>query len=815
MDVTHGLKNSPQAFLTGGGQMGELIRSTDWSLNPLGIPGEWPSALKQTVSMMLTTTFPVLICWGENYIQLYNDAFRPINGQNKHPQALGGTAMDTYAEIWNTIGPMFKEVMSGQPLGFSNFMVPLNRNGYLEDCYFDFSYSPIRDEHGHIGGVLVICMETTEKVRAIDQLKISQQNIQHMVSQAPVGMCIIKGQPLMVEEVNDLFLEIIGKDREKFKTTPYWEVNAEAAAYYAPITDHVLQTGETYHAKEHEIMLIRNGKEEIVHVDFVYEPMRGPDGKTISILIVAIEVTEKVLARRAIEQNAEEFQSLNEELASANEEYAATNEELAAINEELAATNEELTVTQENLQRSEKLFKSIALNIPNSLIIMIDKDHRFVTIEGDIMKKMGYDSKDYAGRHPAEVGPPEQYEASKHLYERVIAGEKFSVERKAATGENFMVHFVPLTNSTGEVEAGLIIALDITDIKHAEEKSAKLASIVESSDDAIVSKTLESVITSWNDSAARMFGYTAEEIIGQTIYKLIPADRQDEEPQILSRLKNGERVQHFETKRLTKDGRLLDVSLSISPVKDKEGNIIGLSKIARDITERKLEEQRKNDFVAIVSHELKTPLTTINSYVQILLAQAKKEGADFRVNALTRTEVQAKKMTAMIHDFLSLARLEEGKIPINKALFEFYPLAEEIAGDVQFLSSQHQINLVDCEGIIINADRDKIGQVLTNLISNAIKYSPDGGTITMGCKKQNGKVKIYVTDEGVGISPEDQERLFERFYRVNNDKLKTISGFGIGLYLVSEVLRFHNSKIEVESKPGTGSTFHFTLDIEQ
>ncbi len=468
--------------------------------------------------------------------------------------------------------------------------------------------------------------------------------------------------------------------------------------------------------------------------------------------------------------------------------------------------------SHEKIMHSEKLFKSIALNIPKSLIIVIDKEHRFLTIEGDYMEKLGYDSANYAGKHPLEVAPPEEYESSKHLYERVMAGEKFSVERKSATGEDYMVHFVPLKNDLGEVETGLIIALDITDIKKAEENSAQLAAIITSSNDAIISKTLNGIITSWNESAEKMFAYQAEEIIGQPILKLIPPERQEEEPQIISRLKNGERVEHFETQRLTKGGRLIDVSLTISPVKDAQGKIIGISKIARDITEKKQEEHRKNDFIAMVSHELKTPLTAITSYIQLLLSRAKKGGDEFTLHALSRAEVQARKMISMIHDFLSLARLEEGKILLNKEEFELHPLIEEISRDAEFLSSKHTIQLVDCEDLHIYADRDKIGQVLINLLSNAVKYSPSGGAITIGCEKHAGSVKVFVRDEGVGIDPMDQKRLFERFYRVNNDKLKTVAGFGIGLYLVSEILRYHNSKIEVESEENVGSTFYFTLN---
>ncbi|MEB0260998.1 MULTISPECIES: PAS domain S-box protein [unclassified Mucilaginibacter] len=367
----------------------------------------------------------------------------------------------------------------------------------------------------------------------------------------------------------------------------------------------------------------------------------------------------------------------------------------------------------------------------------------------------------------------------------------------------------------GQVEHFIGTVIDITESRIAAEKSAKLAAIVESSDDIIISKTLDGIITSWNASAQRTFGYTPEEVIGHSILMIIPEDRQDEEPMILSRLKNGERVEHFETVRITKDRRLLNVSLTISPIKDEHGKTIGFSKIARDITGKKQEELRKNDFIAMVSHELKTPLTAVKSYIQILLAKEKNGGDAFKISALSRAEVQTKKMTSMIQDFLSLARLEEGKIQLNKEVFELHTLIEEVADDAQFLTSTHTVKLHDCEDIIICADRDKIGQVLMNLLSNAIKYSPRGGTIVIGCVKLEDKVKIFVKDEGVGINIADQKKLFDKFYRVKNEKVKTISGFGIGLYLVSELLRYHKSKIEVESREDEGATFYFVMDMQQ
>lgn len=213
-----------------------------------------------------------------------------------------------------------------------------------------------------------------------------------------------------------------------------------------------------------------------------------------------------------------------------------------------------------------------------------------------------------------------------------------------------------------------------------------------------------------------------------------------------------------------------------------------------------------------MSHELKTPLTSMRSYIQVLLGIAKKDGNPFQVNALARAEIQAQKMSTMIHDFLNLARLEDGKIALHKTKFALRPLIEEIAADAIFLTASHQVVLEDCEHIMLEADREKIGQVLTNLLSNAIKYSPKGGKVTVGCEPMGDSVKVLVRDEGVGISSEDQKRLFERFYRAKDEKIKNVSGFGIGLYLVAEILRYHDSRIAVKSEVGQGSEFYFIMD---
>jgi len=347
-------------------------------------------------------------------------------------------------------------------------------------------------------------------------------------------------------------------------------------------------------------------------------------------------------------------------------------------------------------------------------------------------------------------------------------------------------------------------------IKELERDAAELRDFIENAAIPLHWVDGDGIIIWANQSELDMLGFSKEEYIGHPISSFHADD--DIIGDILSRLGQDETLLDYPARLKCKDGSVKHVLIN-SNVLRKDGEFVHTRCFTRDITERKEEEQRKNDFVAMVSHELKTPLTSITSYIQMVLSKLRKENHEFGVNVLARADVQTRKMAVMIHDFLSLARLEERKIQITKEDFKLHDLMEEIAGDTQFISSKHKVQLLDCEQIMVHADRDKIGQVLMNLLSNAIKYSPAGGDIIIGCEKQGDSVKIFVKDQGVGISTADQQRLFERFYRVNNDKVKSIPGFGIGLYLIAEILRYHNSKIQVESEVDKGSTFYFTMDI--
>jgi PAS domain S-box-containing protein len=245
---------------------------------------------------------------------------------------------------------------------------------------------------------------------------------------------------------------------------------------------------------------------------------------------------------------------------------------------------------------------------------------------------------------------------------------------------------------------------------------------------------------------------------------------------------------------------------------DADGGLNHFSGLTLEITEEKLNELRKNDFIGIVSHELKTPLTSLTAYIQMLKSKLKLNEDPFTHGALDKAFSQVKKMSTMVNSFLNISRLEKGNIPLDKEKFSLDELIRERIDDIRLAISGYDISFDSCD-ITVFADREKIGSVITNLLSNAVKYSPKGKIIAVKCSVLDDMAEIEVKDEGMGIKPADVDRLFERFYRVENKNTHNISGFGIGLYLSAEIITRHEGKIWVESKSGIGSTFYFNLPL--
>ncbi len=300
-------------FLSGGGEMGQFIREKDWSKTSLGAPESWPRSLRTMVAVMLDNPFGMYIAWGNDYTQLYNDGYRPILGATKHPLALGISTRETFSEIWHIIESMFDGVMQGTAVGFPDLMLPLNRNGFIEDCYFDFAYSPIRKDDGEVGGVLVTVIETTAKKRATDALKESNARYINNIMQAPVAMCVFRGEHYVVEIVNSRMLELWGKQAEQVMNKPVFEGLPEAKDQgLEPLLDNVFKTGEKFVANERPVKLPRNGKVETTYINFVYEALKEADGRISGVVATAIEVTQQVTSRSRIEESEQKVRALVE-----------------------------------------------------------------------------------------------------------------------------------------------------------------------------------------------------------------------------------------------------------------------------------------------------------------------------------------------------------------------------------------------------------------------------------------------------------------------------------------------------------------------
>ncbi|MDB5140554.1 MAG: multi-sensor signal transduction histidine kinase [Mucilaginibacter sp.] len=570
------------------------------------------------------------------------------------------------------------------------------------------------------------------------------------------------------------------------------------------------------------------------------------------------------------------------------------------------------------------------------------------------------------------------------------AGE-ITIERPDHTFRNLLVFPKPIFDDRNKIIGAHNTLVDVTDQKYGEEKQAILSAIVESSDDAIISKTLEGIITSWNAGAEKIFGYTEKEIIGKHISTLIPLSLRAEEDVIIGNIRSGRKVDHFQTVRVHKSGRELQISLTVSPVKDGSGKIIGASKIARDVSEslaaekkirqsaerlqilnnigkvisekldvqsilqhvtdattqitgaafgaffyNKIDERgesytlftlsgapreafekfgmprntavfeptfsgkgvirvadirldpryghnkpnhgmpeghlpvvsylaipvisssgtvigglffghpeagvfteehedlvssissqaaialdnsklfedvkalsaKKDEFIALASHELKTPLTSIKGYLQVLQRTERDHmGKVF----ITKTLNQVEKLNDLVTDLLDVSRIEAGKLALEKVTFNLVDLVLEVVENLNYTHQSHQILFDSGNAVMIHADRQRIEQVLINLLTNAVKYSPHANQVWVNLQPSENNVTVKVKDQGIGLTTEQQKHIFTRFYRAEG--AFNIAGLGLGLYLTREIVERHQGCIGVSSEAGKGSEFYFTIPL--
>ncbi|HKQ74900.1 MAG TPA: ATP-binding protein, partial [Blastocatellia bacterium] len=518
----------------------------------------------------------------------------------------------------------------------------------------------------------------------------------------------------------------------------------------------------------------------------------------------------------------------------------------------------------EALRESEERFRTLSDSVPALIWLNSPTGCEFVNRE--YLEFLGVDEAEALGYKWAEFVHPDDREAYVNAYlEAASDRRRFDAEFRFRRhdGEYRWIRSVGMPRFEGSEFKGYVgSSSDIHERKLAEKALAQMAAIVESSEDAIISKDLNGVILSWNKGAEKLFGYRAAEAIGKSIAILIPPERMSEEPQILERIRRGERINHYETVRRRKDGHEIDISLTLSPIRDKSGKIIGASKIARDITERKRVEierellllkesearaeaeaarseaeaanRSKDEFLAIVSHELRSPLNAILGYNSMLREKPADE-AQLKhccdvIDRNARTQLQ------LIEDLLDTTRIVSGKLRLESRRLDINPVLAD-AFDMMRPAAESkgiQLRIVDCgwrmadeddterEGssiadpqtAIVLGDAARLQQIVWNLLSNAIKFTSAGGRVELRVERTEDHIRIIVTDTGKGIHPEFLTRIFDRFRQADSSSAQRYGGLGLGLSLVKHLTELHGGKVEATSAgQGCGATFIVTLPL--
>ncbi|MBV9316200.1 MAG: PAS domain S-box protein, partial [Gammaproteobacteria bacterium] len=380
----------------------------------------------------------------------------------------------------------------------------------------------------------------------------------------------------------------------------------------------------------------------------------------------------------------------------------------------------------------------------------------------------------------------------------------------------------PIKAPDGQVLGVVLVFRDITERRRLELRAAQLASIVESSEDPIISKHIDGRITSWNAAAERLLGYTESEIAGKSIMTIIPPELHGEEQRILQRLRRGERIEHFDTVRLAKDGRRIEVSLTISPLKDSEGEVIGASKIMRDIRRRKelerslQEEHRlKDEFLAMLAHELRNPLAPIRTASEILSClPAEGVHAQSAVGTIKR---QVTHLTRLVDDLLDVSRITQGHIELQRQPVDLASVIAEAVETVepQLREKRHRLSVIASTGhepLYVNGDFARLVQCVGNILSNAAKFTDPGGEISVRTQADSPAAVIEVVDNGAGIGPDLLQKVFDLFVQSDRTLDRMQGGLGIGLAVVKRLVQMHGGEVTAASPGvGQGATFKIRL----
>lgn len=654
---------------------------------------------------------------------------------------------------------------------------------------------------------------------SLNDIAFGSDLIIQALASSPAPTAIYSGENMIIQFANVGMLSLWGKDSSVIGK-PLMEAIPELEGQ--PFLDLLLEvwhSGKTYSVTEAPATLIINGEKVLDYFDYEYRALTDKNKKTWCILNTALNVT----ARREFLKQLEEKEKIEHDLK----------EEMAATLQELTTSNEEITRSIKELDYRREYIKTIIEQAPVGIAMLKGHDHIIEIANPAILNIWGRNESEvlnlpHAQARPELTGQPvnawikEVYETGKPK-----VNKEFTVFLRSSDGlREAIVNSIyqPIFSEEGNISGILIILEEITlqvlERRKNEYDQQMFALAIDAGELATFYYEPSTNLFSGNTLLKNWFGLSSEEHVDLSIAiaTIVPEDRERVMEAISHSLSNNSDGYYFIEYQIqnTTDRKVRLLQARGRVFYDSTGKPLSLNGALRDITEQKKEEQRKDDFMGMVSHELKTPLTSLKAYIQLLQRTETTDQNSKQKIMLEKSVKQIDYMNNLINGFLNVSRLDSGQMHIDKAVFDIHLLFTEIQHEMSAINQNRDFIFKSSERTFINADRNKISQVLHNLIGNSVKYSPIKTTVTVeAIVIDHENLEISVSDQGIGISEEDQSRIFERYYRVKDVQTRTVSGFGIGLYLCKEIIELHHGMIKVESSQNVGTKFSITIPLNE
>lgn len=612
------------------------------------------------------------------------------------------------------------------------------------------------------------------------------EQLRLLVACAPIGICILDAKTFVAEMLNDKFIEIAGKPKEAILNKWYWDAFAEVKDLYQSALEHVAKTLEPYHADEVEVTLIRHGKAENIFVTFIYAPVKDEHANASKIAVWVQENTRQVIERKRVDRANEileiERNKLNEFFMKAPAGICLwTGPELTY---EMVNPAYQKILAGRNLLGRPILEAVPELKGAPLIDSMLETYHHGTPFE---VHELHVPISDYEG------GP--------------------------TTDRYFTFNYVPRRNIHNQIDGVFNFVFEVTEqvvarkkIEESELHFRHLADLVP----AKISYALPSgEVTFFNQHWLDFAGMGFEDLRDFGYHQMMHPDEIAAFQLGLAQAAHTGLPHVSEMRFKNTSGQYIWHLNIASPILDENGQIKMWVGSTTDIQKFKEEEQRKADFVSMLSHELKTPVTSIKGYIQLMQREIKKNDIEKEkiAGGLDRVGRLVMQLTSVVSDMLDLSRIESGRLDLNKRPINLNALIAEMVEDFRMTNPDRDITLKQNGEFTAELDRDKIAQVIINLIANAIKYSPAKTPVNISITQEEDQVSVSITDHGIGISEKDHLKIFERFYRVEGKDEQHFSGFGIGLYLAHSIIERHNGTLAVKSEPKKGSTFTFSLPL--